>query len=112
MELLNITINLGENIESIMKKEYEEEEFKYEYHYINIYEYSDIFINNINSIISSLKNKVQNKLENIYNSYNKILINERNKIPKISENYSLDSINIMEDFESEYKTKFKNIKKK
>ena len=45
-----------------MKKEYEEEEYKYEYYYIKLYEYSDNFINNISSIILSLKNEVQSKL--------------------------------------------------
>ena len=109
MELLNITIDLGEYIESNMKKEFEEEEFKNEYHYINIYEYSDIFINNINSIILSLKNKVQSKLKDIYNMYSKALINERNKIPQINTNDSLDSRNIIQDFDVKNKNKLNNV---
>jgi len=112
LELLNITINLGEYIESIMKKEYEEEELKYEYLYIDIYENSDIFINNISSIISSLKNKVQNKLKDIYNIYNRILINESNKIPKMNNNNSLDSKIIIQDFDVEHKKKLDNTIKK
>ena len=108
LELLYRTINLGEYVESIMKKEYEEEELKYGYLYVDLYEYSDIFINNISSIISALKNKVQNKLENIYNIYNKILIDESKKIPQINSNNSLDSAIIIQDFDVEHKKKLNN----
>jgi hypothetical protein len=82
-----------------MKKEYEEEEYKYEYYYIKLYEYSDNFINNISSIILTLKNEVQSKLQEIYNRYNETLINESNKITQINTNISLDSINIIQDFD-------------
>ena len=57
-----------------MNKEYEEEELNCSSHYIDIYEYSDIFINNIKLEILSVKNEVQNKLKDIYNIYNKTLI--------------------------------------
>ena len=110
MELLNITINLGEYIESIMKKKYEEEDYKYNYYYIKIDEYSDNFINNISSIMLSLKNEVQSKLKEIYYRYNETLINESNKIPQININNSLDSINIIQDFEEEKKIIFNKIK--
>ena len=110
MELLNITINLGEYIESIMKKKYEEEDYKYNYYYIKIDEYSDNFINNISSIMLSLKNEVQSKLKEIYYRYNETLINESNKIPQININNSLDSIKILQDFEDEKKIIFNNIK--
>ena len=110
LELLNITINLGEYIESIMKKEYEEEEFKYEYNYINIYDYSDNFINNISSIILSLKDGFQQKLKEIYNSYNETLIKERNKIPQINTNNSLDTIVIIQHLDVENKDKLDKIK--
>ena len=86
-----------------MKKEYEEEEYKYEYYYIKLYEYSDNFINNISSIILSLKNEVQSKLQEIYNRYNETLINESRKITQINTNNSLGSINIIQDFDEEKK---------
>jgi hypothetical protein len=51
----------------------------------------------------SLKNEVQSKLKEIYYRYNETLINESNKIPQININNSLDSINIIQDFDEEKK---------
>ena len=109
MDLLNLTVNLGENIEKIMKEEYNNEIFNNYDKFIQIFENSDNLINNILSLIVPLKNKIQEKFRNIFNGFNRRLQEEKVKINSlINQNKTSNSnfsLNIYNEFDIECKEK-------
>ena len=68
--LLNMTINLGEIMENLLKMEYEEKVFNHELEYIKIYDtYLNNFLNNMTDYITQIENNTLQKLENLYNKF-------------------------------------------
>ena len=84
--LLNITLNLGEIIENLLKQEYEEHEFNYVFEYIKIYDtYLKQFINNMTIYISEKEIQISQKLKNIYNGFLKAFYKDIS--PHVNEEY-------------------------
>ena len=68
--LLNISYNLGEKIEYLLKKEYDDYEFIFIYDYVETFEnYTKPYINKINQIIDKIEKKFYPYFENIYNNF-------------------------------------------
>ena len=105
-QLLNMTLNIGEVVETLLIKEYENLEFSTNYKYLKIYNnYLNNYLNNISSYISGIRNDMQNELQMIYNEFLEKFYSD--SLPFIDEqyiikykqnhticlNYSIDSLN-------------------
>ena len=113
--LLNITLNIGQIIENLLKKEYEEEEFSFRYEYIKIIDtYLDLFINNMTTYVTEIEINIQNKFKNIYDEFIEILYFdsiEKNYYDNLEANFtrcSNYSIELLDEFLIEDEINYKN----
>lgn len=68
--LLNMTYDLGELENIILKRKYDDYEFLFIYDYIELFEnYTDSFINTIIGIVTDLENKFTKKFKDIYDNF-------------------------------------------
>ena len=113
-ELINMTYNLGENIEFYMNREYDDYEFNYIYEYVEIFQkYKALYINKIIDYINNLEKRINKELsdilitpvnisleqkikENYYKciNYNKIFLENKNDEEILNNENLIDLINI------------------
>ena len=69
-QLLNISYNLGENIENLMEREYNDYEFNFIYDYVEMFEkYTKSYIDKIINHINSIEKETLENLEDIYSNF-------------------------------------------